>query len=1184
MITIFNKSHQLTKKVAVLMAVLFLSIVTVNAQNITIDMKDVSIKNVMKEIQRQTDYKFVYNDSQVDLLKSVSVKVSNLPLKETLDEVFVKNDIRYNIIDKQIVLAPKEFKKEKNAQAEKVNYVKGVVRDDSSAPLAGCYVFIEGTSTGTITDAEGKYEIAYKDPGASLTFAFTGMDTQTIKPVSAILNVQMKMSAQRLDEVTVTGYQVISREKVTGATTMVKADKLSERYTPNIMDNLEGRVAGMVTYSGKTMIRGISSFSVSSTPLLVVDGLPVEGSIEDLNPYDIESVTLLKDAAAAAIYGARASNGIIVVVTKKAKDIGRIQVDVAANYTVYQKRNLDYAYNFYMTPEEQVAAESNYYQYYFSAENTEVTDPVSTATSDIASGNVMSPVKYAYYQFAKGDITQAQLDKTLSELSKNNFAKEYQDNVLKNRLLHQYNVSVRNRSKDFQSNLVLNYKYDNQGIINAVDNQVNILYKGAYDMTKWLTINFGVNGILSKSKESNSGFASDPFNVPAYMKLLNSDGSYTSYSPTDNWNAYNTKPEQESGLKSMHFNHMQELYYDQSTSERQSARYQGELLFRIIDGLSASAQFVYEDDRRTTSTYSEEDSFIMRFMRNVYTDKANGQYTYMTPENGGRLATVNTGGKYWTGRGQINFNRVFDKKHSIDFLAGLEFRQTKYKGTRGLMLGWDDQLQSHATTTVDYVKLKDLNYTNFFLTNFYVSSFYSRYIANSIGPVIEETHRYASGYANLTYTYDNRYSLFGSFRKDYADLYGANAKLRGKPLWSVGAGWNLHNEKFMGGVDVVNNLKLRASYGKTGNIYQGATSYMTGSTVASSGVPYFNYVMNIPYSAVISPANPYLTWEKTTTVNAGVDFALFNNRLKGSVDLYDKQADDVFYNKLLEKTTGFSSMFMNYASIHNSGVEITLSYDWFRAKNQDGFNWNTFMTYAANNNEILSVENQATTAKAYLNSYKVGYPTSAIFSYRFAGIDQGKPTWYGQSGSDGEPVILTGGEAEVAPVDILAYSGQTDPKFTASMENVFSYKRFSLGFMMIYYGGHKMRVLQEYQIYGLPYSTIPSYLNNAWTPTNTETTVPAYGRYADMSSILGNETASTDIYVQPADFIKIRNIVLGYTLPNKWLSRIGLSSAQIKFQIDNPKPLWVKNDVGIDPETLGARLLTSYIFGININF
>ncbi|HIX02592.1 MAG TPA: SusC/RagA family TonB-linked outer membrane protein [Candidatus Odoribacter faecigallinarum] len=1151
-----------------------------SSQKVALQVQNATLKVALNQLKNQAGVRMLFDADKADKVACADCRLENVELREALDRLLEGTSWGYQEIDGVYVV------RELPPMAQAVR-VSGKVVDEDGQPLPGVSVVLKGTTTGVVTDVDGNFTLMLPDPeGAVLVFSFVGMKTQEIVYAGQqTLNIVMKQEISELEDVVVTGYQTIVREKVTGSTSTVTSRQLEERYTPNLLDNLEGRVAGLVTYGDKTLIRGSSSMYAETEPLLVVDGLPIEGSIEDLNPYDIESVTVLKDAAAAAIYGARASNGVIVVTTKKATKEGVTEIQFSGNLTIYEKKNMDYHDNFYMSPAEQVDVESAYYDYYF-FRNRDVADPVGSFEQELTNGySAISPLQYAYYRYAKHEIDEAELESIKTDLRKNNFAKEFGENALRRQYLQQYNLALRTRTDRFNSSLVLNYKRDNNGIVNSYDNAVNISYRMSYDVKKWLTASFNFNGILAKAKESASAYATDPFNMPAYYRLLNEDGSYNYYA-APGFNQYDTLDDENPALKPMDFNHLEELGYDSRITDRRNMRYQGELLFKIIDGLSVNTSFVYETERQNISNYSEADSYVMRFLRNVYTIQQgtapNYTYEYMIPEQGGKLTTEDMRGEYWTWRGQLNFNRTFGK-HSVDFLGGFEFRETKYKGTKGILLGYDDQLQSQSTTSVSFPDLYNYSYTSFWAVGYPARQWgYSDYIEPYLGLVPEELHHYASGYMNLTYTYDNRYNLFGSFRKDYADLFGANAKFRGKPLWSVGASWNLSNEYFLNEVKWLNSLKLRLSYGKTGNIYQGATSYMTASTGN------INYYTQQPVATVDSPANPNLKWEKTATTNVGVDFSLLDHRLRGSFDYYYKKGTDIFSQRSLDVSKGFTSMNMNMADMKNNGVEITLSADWFRAANEGDFAWTTSWTAAYNKNEITYMEVQATRAYELVNSgFQIGYPTSALFSYRYAGLDQvgaigtqdglGQPLYWLPDGT------TTGIDVSVASIASLVYSGQTDPKGNIAMDNTLRYKGFSLNFMMVYYGGHKMRVRQYAPMWGMGFGPLDDYYVDSWTPENTDTDVPGIGEWAYVRGFDGTYE-DTDIFVQPADFIKIRNITLGYDVPKSFLQQIGMDNLRVTFQIDDLPALWKKNKVGVDPETLGIRNQMTYIVGLNFNF
>ena len=1150
---------------------------TILAQGITIKFSNESLPSVFKKIEKTTEYKFVFAYDDVSKF-TVTGEVGNASIYEVMSFLLKGKPLDYTVKGK-IVNVKKQNRKPTNTSTRRVS---GYVTDENGEALIGVTICIGDSKVCCLTDDKGFYALDVPTSACTLKMSFIGSLTSEVHLPKGSeelkRNVQMQTNFM-LEEVVVTGYQEISKPKMTGAVTTIMASKLDERYTTNIMDNLEGRVAGLSTYNGKMTIRGTSSLYAETSPLLVVDGLPIEGSIDDLNPYDIESVNVLKDAAANAIYGARASNGVIVITTKNAKKAGKVDIDFSANLTIYENKNVDYADNFYMTPSQQVDTEANYWDYYFFNNDGEVADPLASTASGIAMGTSMiSPIQYAYYQKALGNITDAELQSQLANLKKNNYARDFADAVYKQRVMQQYNLSLRGRSDKFRNNLTVNYKYDNSGLINHFNNQFNLQYKGSFDLSRWLTATVSVNGIYGKKREAGydyNGSYADIWAQPAYMPFYNADGSVRGQHYWYDGNDYMTF---EDGFEDMSSNPVAEYYKNTNTTRRQYMRYHGELLFKIIDGLTANAQFVYESDHSTAEWYATQDSHMMRTMRNAYGSKdAEGNFTTMVPKTGGYLQTTNTDGRYWTARGQLSYVKTFGK-HDINAIAGLEFRETKLNGSKALALGYDDQLQSSATHTVDFGTMSTMTYAPYFFGasgGYPAAQFvFNPYLRDAMGVVTDTHHKYASGYFNLTYTYDNKYNLFGSFRKDYADVYGLNAKFRGKPLWSVGAGWLIHNEKFMEDMKWINFLKLRASYGVTGNIYQGATSYMT----ATSGD--LNSDTNLPMGEIQSPANPNLKWEQSRTINIGIDYAFLNSRLRGSLDYYNREGKDIFSNLTLDPTTGFSSMFVNMASMRNRGIELQLTYDWLRAKSRKDWAWTTNFTMSHNSNKVTSVENPSIRAYQLIsNPYVEGYASSAMWSYRFAGIsdqegEKGQTLWYVED--DNKKHSASG-----ASVDIMEYSGQAEPKVIMGMDNSVRWNGFSLSILMAYYGGHKMRVLQESETFGVPTTAIASYFLNAWTPEN-PTNTPGIGRYASTS--IGSESTYGNIYVQDADFLKIRNIVLGYDFPSQWISRLGINRLALRFQIDNPKYLWVKNDVNVDPETLGLRNPSSFIFGLNVNF
>lgn len=1160
------------------------------AQKISLSKTNVPLKAVIKELRRQSGYDFVYTEKLLQQSKPVDIKVSGASLEDVLKSIFDKQPLTYNIKENTVIISIK-----KPSFINKVIpvfndiVVRGRVMDENSVPLAGVTVSVKGTSKKTITNKDGLFEITAANPGDVLVFSSVGMQTKEININNRTeLIVSLSSVSNELAEVTInTGYQLISREKMTGASVTVNSTELEKRYTPNILNNLEGRVPGLVNYRGATQIRGVGTIQATRTALIVVDGLPIEGTIANINPYDVESITVLKDAAASSIYGVRAANGVIVVTTKKAKNKGTA-VEFSSNVSLTEKPNISYNL---LTPAQQVDLESSYYDWYFKGGNAATPAAIAaniTATeTNIRNGNPITPVQYAYYQLAKnpGTFTQAQLQGQLDAFRLNDFRKQYSDNVLLNNLLQQYDLAIRTNGNSFQSSLILNYKGNNSGIINAYDNQLNIFYKGTYQASKWLNINFGVNGVLGKAKNSASSFATSGTNVSPYLQLLDNNGNKAYYT-TGDYNMYNTTAANMPQY-SMMVNHIDELGLDSRIVKQTNTRYFVNVDAKILPGLTFSPQFQYENGINNVSNYSEPDSYVMRYLKNIYYKTpvvpATNPVTYVSllPANGGKLATANSTADYWTARGQLSYKKEFGK-HGIDVIGGTEFRQTLTKGTGGVLLGYDDQLQSHSTTSVNFPALfaYGTSSASSFKPGFNTLGLYNTYLNNPINVSTETRNRYNSIYANAIYTYDNKYNVSGSYRVDYANVFGLDPKYRGKPLLAAGASWNISNESFMSDVNWVNFLKLRVSYGLTGNIPTGLSSRLVANSTLT------NAVTNQPVSVVISAANPLLRWEKSATTNLGLDFSLLNSRLSGAIEWYRKKSTDVFFRTRIDPSEGFTEQIINNAAVLNNGVELSLNYSWLKASNRSGVSWSSLLVVNKNKNKITAVDEVSVTPVALAQGgYKVDYPVNSLFSFQYKGLNAvGQPQWLKADGT-----LSTVALTAASDLPAVVYSGGTDPKINIALTNEIYYKGFSLNVLAVYYGGHYLRTTYpDPYSNGAAYGGMPSYLLNSWTPANTNTLVPGFGQYAPSvypgsSAMPANHLPYSDVFVAAGDFIKIRNIVLGYQLPQQWIEKLGSKNVKLSFQLNNPKALWIKNNFNVDPETGGARTLTSYVFGINVN-
>ncbi len=528
------------------------------------------------------------------------------------------------------------------------------------------------------------------------------------------------------------------------------------------------------------------------------------------------------------------------------------------------------------------------------------------------------------------------------------------------------------------------------------------------------------------------------------------------------------------------------------------------------------------------------------------------------------MNTNTSEGAYWTFRAQTDYSKVFAKKHEVTATAGFEFRESKTKTYGNLLLGYDPQTQTNSNGMVNMGELKDLSGSVSALGPNY--TMYGAPDASGF-TTSDVLHRFYSLYVMGNYVYDRRYSASFSYRVDKTDLFGADPEFRGRPLWSVGLSWNIHNEDFMKQYTWVDALKLRASYGLTGNIDQTISSYLT-ATIAN------NYVNGDKYASLNTPPNDQLRWEKTASWNLGVDFSLWQNSLSGSLDLYRKEGSDLLTVTDLDPTTGWTQLTINNGEALNTGFELQLNGTILRPASRDGLGINASLNFAYNKNEVTSVNHEPTSGAEALKSttFHVGYPIHSLFSYRHAGLEsEGNMQFYKWYDSKGE-VHKSSISSDEFTVEDAVYSGSLDPKYIASFTPELTYKGFTLSAMFSYYGGHHMRAhtadwTSDGNMYGYKFPTnlesFPKSYLNYWR-TGDKTRYPANGYLSE--NVTGRfNTQFMDANVVPADYMKLRNLVIGYNFNKSICQTLGVNELRLRIQMNN-LVTWERNNVGIDPE------------------
>ena len=1051
------------------------------------------------------------------------------------------------------------------ANASHAQVVRGTVSDDTGEPLPGATIIIKGTPTGTSTDIDGNFEIPVKAGSkVTLVISYVGMKTKEVQTTSgADIHISLETNADMLDEVIVSGFQTISRERNTGSAIVLGNEKLAKVQAPDLSSKLEGITPGLSFYNNSISIRGNSSFSIDSTPLLVIDGQPATGmTIDDINPNTIENVTVLKDAAATSLYGVYASNGVIVITTKRGAD-KKLDVNFSLGYYLNPKPSLDYQH--YASTSDIIDLERDMLlsdpDYIKSPENYFATKTSKTNAS------YMSQVDMLYYRLSKNQITESELNASLDALRKNDYRRQYRKHLQQNSLTQDYNLTLNAGSEKYGFYAAV--RYQKMGLHTKFDSDDRLSFYTRNDLkvTPWMKLTLGANLMFKKTSYTQASGLGETDAMP-YDTLYGNDGNISHRYLYNQVLAEDIN--QTEGLNFMGYNAIEESAYNKLKSDDLYMKYFLQANFDITHGLDFEVKAQYEKRKVDAKEYDEAGSYMMRSMINEFAStNPRGGFTYNIPL-GGRMYNQAANYDYYNVRAQFNYRNTFGEKHDVTALLGGEARQDKNTMTISERYGYDDQRLTYGQ--VDWLTLSKEGV---------IGQLYSNKRTKSENLAVADVkHRYVSAYLNAGYVYDSRYSLNASVRVEQADLFGSDPKYRYRPLWSVGGSWNVTNEEFMHNFTWLDMLKVRATYGITGMVDQSSSPYLLASFATS---PY----TNSPTTIITTPPNSSLRWEKTSTFNFGIDFMVFN-RLSGSFDVYRKYSSDLLVNKSIDPSLGFDGMARaNNGSMKNTGVELNISYDWI--KNSD-FSFTTSLSAAYNDNKIEKIDYQPTDALDMMryptSNYLSGHTYNSLYAYKYAGLtDTGNPSVYNQ---DGEIVSIN----PVRNIGAVVCVGQLTPKWNGALNLDFRWRDLSVFAKMVYYAGHSLRI-DVPTLYDsankLTDGAVNEDIADLWTPDNTDTNIPVMGTHGD-SGERNYHWKYADVNTDDASFIKLRNIGVAYTFPNRLLKKTHVfKGAQLRFQIDN-LCYWASNKHGIDPEAFNANTgirtaqqTPTYIFGLNIN-
>ena len=1142
------------KRILLILTALAVSVAA--AGQIRVKADNEPLQSVLKSISGQSDYKFAFNSRNVDTSVELTVNVESDSIDEVMTAVLKGTGIGYTVMGKQIALFPvAKDEPDDTSQAKAPIHISGTVVDEDGFPLEGAGIMVKGSSIGTSANAEGKWSLDIPGPDAVLLISYIGMEDLEI-PVQGkrYFTPTMRISREFLDQVVVTGYQTISRERSAGSFANVSGASVRDQANihGNVLRSLEGSAAGLnvtETADGVTyLIRGVSSINSKREPLFIVDGVAMTREQLDkmVNPNDVESVNFLKDATAASIWGAQAANGVIVVTTRKGKS-GDLRIAYNGSFTF--KGKPDWSYMDLMTSEQ------------FIKTAAEVFDPQTYKWSDVqnttyGTGNayrVVYPHEFPLYRYYLGEISMDERDAALNTLASVNGRKEYEKYFMSNAYLMNHSVSFSGGSEK-SSFYVSIENQRTQGAHRDTEDEYRLFFRDCLQLTKWMELDLSAH--LFYSGEHSYQSSHELTDLP-YISYFDKDGkelSLTNYIMSD---AYRTSIEGITGI-GLGYYPVSDFMSNPVSSKTLGANANAGLTLHFTPWLSYEGRFQYSLTKGSSESYLNASSFGVRIERAQGTDMNGTQYL---PSSGGHYTFSASDMSSYTVRNQLNLDKSLgrDEMHHLTGVAGFELSSRKTGGNSMFLRGYDMQTMQHIF--YDEYTLSRTGVKNPALPSFAASS------TNTFDPnqysQTEMEYRFVSMYANAAYTLLDKYSFNASVRVDQSNLFGSDPSVQFKPIWSAGFIWNAAKENFIRGAsDWLNRLNVRASFGFAGN-----------SPDPGQGGPYniLSSVSNANYSrfglgyVVVTPANDKLSWEKTRIINFGIDWALFKNRLNGSIDVYDKYTTNLLGQAPVDPTTGFTTVLSNIGSMTNRGIELTVNSMNVTAGD---FEWLTDFNITYNRNKLVEMYVDPPTSPYGMIQYNYwkGYPNGTVFAYKWAGLDpaDGMPRIYDSAGNIGRSV------ADIDTIEAVPYAGTTVPPVFGSLDNTFSWRNWDLSVSFIYNLGHVMRndvnSTFSYRLDG----NLHNDFAKRWKKPGDEltTNIPAYYSLKN-TSINENDVTFlyrySDVNVVTASYIKLREVSLGYNLPESACKALHVQHASARVQVSNLATI-AFNKEGIDPE------------------
>jgi TonB-linked SusC/RagA family outer membrane protein len=1157
---------------------------------ISIELKNVVLKDALDRIGSTAKVYFVHTNNDILLKNKVSVSAHKQTVGEVLKKLLSPYALSYIVVDDRIIVRPENnvpvrqavvTPGETTTAANEIT-IKGVVTSEKGAPLAGVSIIVRGSSRGAATNEKGEFEFKNISSDAVLVFSVTGYATEEIKVSDhkdGFIQVKLKEEATNMDQVVVTGYQNVDKKKFSGSSVRLKMDEIKMDGTTDVSKMLEGRAAGVSVQnvSGvfgaapKVRIRGATSINGDNKPLWVVDGVVLEdivnisndqlssgdpttllgSAVAGLNANDIESFDILKDAAATALYGARAMNGVVVITTKKGRP-GRTSVNYTGNYSTQFKPT----YNDYniMNSAEQMSVLAELWR------------------KGILNSNLLDRSDIGVYGKMYEELST--LDSNGQFVLKNNqaaqksfllrYAKantDWFDLLFRNNFMQEHSLAISSGTDKTQSYFSTSYYGDNGWTVADKVSRYTLNYRNNYKFNDRLSAGFATvgsvrqqkaPGSLSRSGNPVEGKFDRDFDINPFSYALNTSRTLTAYDEKGNLEYFrrNFAP----------FNVLTELKNNYLDLNIIDLRLQGDLAYKF--GKNFRYEFV--GAMRYVKSTREHQITEKSNMANAYrsaqtsTIRNANKFLYTDPDDPEALPEVVLpyGGFYnrsedalmnFDIRNSLNYTKTIAGKHAINALFG---QQVKYADRQHYSnTGYGYQYENGGVPFVDYRILKQTIESNF--PYYAMSREYDRFVA-----------LYASG----TYTYDSKYNFTGTVRYDGSNRLGKSPTARWLPTWSVAGSWNVDQEAFMQELGFVDYLTMRGTYGLTASM----------GPATNSSIVLKNITTNRPYSNETESAiqlanleNSDLTWEKLYTTNLGIDAGLLNKRMNVSLDVYQRKSFDLINQVKTSGIGGEPYKQANNADMDSRGVEVLLGGEIISKKD---WGWKSTLTFGYNTTKITNAKDQPNifSLVSAEGGNKEGYPVRSLFSIKYKGLEPftGYPTFIDEGGKTSATVYM-----QSQSTGNLQYEGPVDPTITGGFSNTFHYKALSLNIFVTYQAGNTIRLYPAFRTSYSDLDAMPKEFYDRWS-------LPGDEKYTNVPSILdafaqsqlngaypyNNYNYSTQ-RVAKGDLVRLKTVSLAYQLSPAMVKKFGLNNASVTAAATNPWLIYSDERLrGQDPE------------------